>query len=169
MFTRRARFSIKRERNSEMTLQITSMADIFTIILVFLLKSFTSSTSSISPTPGMKLPQAVTEAPVVDALAVEISENGVLVDNELVSELKTFRFGAKDLDENGLPKRLDGQFAHHRKRQQLIAKSNPDVQPDSKVLIMADGRVPYLTLKSVISSAALHGYNDLKLVVVKKE
>ncbi len=168
-FGRRPRFSVSKPMSSEATLQITSMADIFTIILVFLLKSFTSSTLNVTPSPGMELPQSIGGSPPVDALMVEISETGVLIDNELVSELKAFRFKGKDLDGNGLPRDLESTFTRQRKRQQLIAKSNPDVQPDSKILVMADRRVPYLTLKSVISTAALHGYHDLKLVVVKQE
>ncbi len=168
-FGRRPRFSVRKQISSEATLQITSMADIFTIILVFLLKSFTSSNINITPTPGMKLPQTYSASPTVDALTVEISEHGVLIDNELVAELNKFRFPSKSLDENGLPRELDTTFTRQRKRQELIAKSNPDVQADAKILIMADQRVPYRTIKSVISTAALHGYNDLKLVVVKQE
>ena len=168
-FGRRPRFSVRKQISSEATLQITSMADIFTIILVFLLKSFTSSTINITPSPGMQLPQSLVASPTVDALTVEISENGVLIDNELVAELKKFRFASQDLDQNNLPRDLDATFTRQRKRQEMISKSNPDVQPDAKIQIVADKRVPYVTLKSVVSAAALHGYNELKLVVVKNE
>ena len=41
-------FTIKRPGSGDMALQITSMADIFTIILVFLLKSF--ATGSLNTT-----------------------------------------------------------------------------------------------------------------------
>jgi hypothetical protein len=37
------------------------------------------------------------------------------------------------------------------------------------VIIMADQRTPYITMKSVLSAVALHGYTDFKLVVVQKE
>ncbi len=166
---KRSRFSIKRPHGSEMSLQITSMADIFMILLVFLLKSITMGGISLAPSPGLKLPQAGASGPAIDALVVEISELGVQLDNELVTPLKAFRFPAKERDDNGISRSLVTSFERQRKRQALIAKSNPDVQPDNKILVVADQRTPYVTLKSVISSAALHGYNDLKLVVVNKE
>lgn len=166
---RRPRFSVKRPLGSEMTLQITSMADIFTIILVFLLKSFAGGNMTATPGPTTQLPVASTGAEASNALTVEISETAVVVDNEPVSPLKAFRFPASDIRENGLSKLLDHSFERQRKRQELISKSNADVKPDTHLLVMADKRVPYVTLKSVISTAAVHGYSDLKLVVVKKE
>ncbi len=166
---RRSRFGIKRPLGSEMALQITSMADIFMILLVFLLKSFTMGGINLNPTQGLKLPMAGTNLPAVDALTVEISEAGVQVDNKPATPLNNFRFLPGDLQETGIARSLSSAFEHQRKRQDLIAKSNPDVKADSKLLVVADRRTPYITIKSVISSAALNGYNDLKLVVVQKE
>jgi biopolymer transport protein ExbD len=51
----------------------------------------------------------------------------------------------------------------------LIAQSNSDVKADKKILIVADQRTPYATLKTVFASAAQNGYSDLKLVVAKRE
>ncbi len=166
---RRARFSVKRPMAAEMTLQITSMADIFTIILVFLLKSFAGGNMTVTPDPSTQLPQAASGSETTNALTIEINEKGVLVDNEPVTELTAFRFPASELLPNGLSKSLDVSFDRQRKRRELISKSNPDVKADGRLLVMADKRVPYLTLKSIISAAAVHGYSDLKLVVVKKE
>ena len=166
---RRPRFSVKKPRDSEMTLQITSMADIFTIILVFLLKSFAGGNMTATPGPSTQLPVASTGAEASNALTVEITENAVVLDNEPVSLLAAYRFPASEIMDNGLSKTLEHSFDRQRKRQQLISKSNADVKPDTRLLVMADKRVPYITLKSVISAAALHGYSDLKLVVVKKE
>jgi hypothetical protein len=49
----------------------------------------------------------------------------------------------------------------------LIAKANTDVKVDSKVVVIADQRVPYITIKSVLASAAVQGYTDFKLAVVR--
>lgn len=51
-------FLKKKKSSEEMTIQITSMADIFTIILVFLLKSYSTSAVNITPSNGLKLPTA---------------------------------------------------------------------------------------------------------------
>jgi len=153
--------------NEDMTLQITSMADIFIIILVFLLKSFSTGAVNLSPAAGMMLPQAQTTDLAVEALKVEVSETAVQVEGNPVSQLKNFRFAPEDLQAAGVSKSLIAAFDTARQRQLLIAKVNASVKVDSKILIVADQRAPYTTIKSVLASAALQGYTDFKLAVVK--
>ena len=167
--SKKGTFSVKRPGSSEMALQITSMADIFTIILVFLLKSYATGALNVNPSPGLRLPQATTGEAEVTALNVEVSENAVQVENTFVAKLDHFRFAAGDVAPSGIPTPLDRALEAQRKRQDLIAKSNSDVRVDDKIVLVADQRTPYLTLKSVLSAAALHGFTDFKLVVLKKE
>jgi biopolymer transport protein ExbD len=155
--------------NQDVALQITSMADIFTILLVFLLKSY--ATGAISPTSakGMQLADAQASDVAVEALKLEVTENAVLVEGQAVMELKSFAFDPKDLAANGTSRKLAASLEQQRKRQLLIAKSNSDVKIDPKIIVLADKRVPYGTLKSVLASAAVHGYTDFKLAVVKTD
>ena len=163
------RFNVKKPRGTDMVLQITSMADCFVIILVFLLKSLATGANSVTPSAGLKLPQAEAGEMNDQALTLEISESGVQVDNQPVNALKNFKFASTDLLDNGLSKDLNSALETQRKKQDLIAQANPDVKADSKVLVVADERVPYVTLKSVLAAAAVHGFSDFKLVVAKKE
>ena len=48
--------ALARSRNSTFGLQITTMIDMFTIILVFLLKSYASSAVTIDAQQGLRLP-----------------------------------------------------------------------------------------------------------------
>lgn len=162
-------FKSKKVGGTDVALQITSMADIFTIILVFLLKSFAGGTLTVAPSEGLKLPVAVTEKSSPPAPTIEISEKAIQVENTFVSPLTGFRFPAGELQSNGIPTALDGVLDKTRKRQELIAKANSDVALDSKIMILADQRTPYGTIRSVVSTAALHGFTDFKLVVVQKE
>lgn len=152
----------------EMSLQITSMADIFIIVLVFLLKSYSSGAMGVSPSaPGLSLPLASAQDAPAEALKLEISEKSVQVDGQPVATLEQFRFRAEDLEGSGVSKTLGKVISVQREKQLLIARSNPDVKVDSKVLVLADQRAPYATIKSVLASAAVHGYTDFKLAVVK--
>lgn len=152
-----------------MALQITSMADIFIIVLVFLLKSFATGSLAVTPSPGLRLPQAITDDSAVRALTVEISESSVQIENQVVSLLSEFKFRPQDIRSDGVVTKLDLALFTERKRQELISQSNSDVANDSNILIVADQRTPYATIKSVLASAAIHGFTDFKLVVVKKE
>lgn len=151
----------------DMSLQITSMADIFIIILVFLLKSYASGAMNLSPSKDVKLPMGLTQDLSVEALKIEVGENAVQVEGQAVAELKGYRFEVSDLEGAGISKSLVKSLEFQRQRQLLIAKSNSDVKIDPKVIILADQRVPYATIKSVLASAAVQGYTDFKLAVVK--
>ncbi len=159
----------KKHQSDEMALQITSLADIFVIILVFLLKSFATGAVNLSPSKGMMLPEAHASEASVEALKVEISETAVSVEGQPVADLKSFKFEKSDIAANGSSSTLSRSLERERQRQLLIAKGNSDVKIDPKIIVVADQRVPYVTVKSVLASAALNGYTDFKLAVVKGE
>lgn len=163
------RFDVKKPRSTELALQITSMADCFIIILVFLLKSVATSSITVNPSAGLKLPQGSPTGELEEALTVEISEKAVQIENGLVNELTGFRFKPSDLGPNGVSSAIETALDTKRKRQELIAKSNPDVKINNKILVVADQKTPYVTLKSVLAAASIHGFSDFKLVVAKKE
>jgi len=144
-----------------MSLQITSMADIFTIILVFLLKSFSTSLTSISQSGNMTLPVAQTDAKIKETLKLEISADAITVDDKPVVKLKNFEMG------NGNDP--EAQRAAADKLLKILSdqrKLTPDPNRDSNLIVMADERMPYSTLQSVLTSAASAGFVDLQLVVV---
>ena len=68
----------KKRNDGEMSLQITSMADIFTIILVFLLKTTASGINTVSPN-GANLPLARGREIVQDTLKMEIRDRKSVV------------------------------------------------------------------------------------------
>ena len=167
MLGKKNKFGKRNHGSEDMNLQITSMADIFIILLVFLLKSFATSAVTIAPSNGMKVPEANASDSSVDALKVEISQDAVQVEGTPVTNLKEFKFANGELLTNGSSQTLGKALDRERQRQLLIAKANSDVKIDPKILIVADQRAPYSTVKAVLASAALNGYTDFKLAVVK--
>ncbi len=156
-------------QSDEMALQITSMADIFTILLVFLLKSYSSSSLAIQPAPGTQLPSGHPAEANLEALKVEITQGSVLVEGQAVAQLNGFDFNPADVGAGGVSQSLSAALEKERKRQLLIAQSNSDVKVDPKIIVVADQRVPYSTIKGVLASAALNGYTDFKLAVAKED
>ena len=151
----------KKRSNQEMVLSITSMADIFTILLVFLLKSFSTGVSTISPGDSIVLPEVDKADPVVDTLKMQISPFSVVIDDKTVLNLNQFQFKASDLDSKGLPSALSAVLREQRNRDTL--KKFP------KILVLADEEMPYSTLKRLLASANEAGFIDYKLVVVNNQ
>ena len=145
--------------SEDMSLQITSMADVFMILLVFLLKTYSTGVSSIVPPNGMKLPVAQKAEKFVEALKVEISENWVRLDGNPVLTMNNYKFKGSDIDEAGSVRPLKEGFAKH------MAGRTADVQ--NELVVLADQSTPYAVLKTVLNTAALTGWKEYKLVVVE--
>lgn len=158
--------SSRQKLNEQMDLQITSMADIFTILLVFLLKTYSATSIGVNIASDVSLPSATTGTAPVEVLKLEISSQAVTIDGHPSALLDQFRFARADLDSSGASRALLKDLARERKRQLEIARQNADVQPDARLLVLADRKAPYGTIRAALRSAAANGYTDYKLVVV---
>jgi biopolymer transport protein ExbD len=153
----------RKHLSSDVALQITSMADIFMILLVFLLKSYASSVTNVAPTAHLSLPEVVkAKSQIKDTLKVEIAGDTVLIDQKPVVGLKNFQFDEKDAAPGGASASILRVLNEQR-------KLRPENNGDSSLVVMADQRAPYSTIKRVVASAAGAGYVDLQLVVVETE
>lgn len=158
---RKRRFGKRNKNNQEMALQITSMADIFTILLVFLLKSFSTGATTIVPSASMVLPEAESSNPAVDTLKLEIAQDSVILDDKKITDLNHFQFDPSDMESNGVPKSLNAAFTKQRQKDTL--------HQYPRMMVLADEGTPYGTLKTVLASAAYSGFEGFKLVVVENK
>lgn len=156
-------FLKKQHQSGEMSLQITSMADIFMILLVFLLKSYSTSVANLSPVSQMELPSAgKTASEIKDLVKMEVSSDSVLIDQKPVLLLKNYEFKPGDVNGTGKIDKIYDILYEERKRQ-------PIPNMDSKLLLMADENTPFSTLRTIIDSAAAAGFVDLQLVTAENE
>jgi biopolymer transport protein ExbD len=147
----------KTKEAGQVSLQITSMADIFTILLVFLLKGIASDALTINPSNGTNLPNGINTSALSEiALTVELSSKGVLVEKEFISDYKNFE------------KPLGERLAKEREKQNLIAGANDTVKSDARVIVLADSKVPFSTTKVVLRTLAQSGYSEVKFGVIKE-
>jgi biopolymer transport protein ExbD len=167
---KKKKFTTNVDQNEDMSLQITSMADIFTIILVFLLKSYSTGVSNVSPSQGVLLPEAKAQPQMKDALKVEILKDSVLVDQKPAVTLKNFTFtdgATKEAPETGP---TGGDVSAEISKALMAQRKNmTGNEIDSHLLLLADQRTPYATLRRVMNSAASAGFVDLQLAVVQAD
>lgn len=152
----------KRKMPEDMSLQITSMADIFMILLVFLLKNYSTSLTNLAPTAQISLPVAKVEGLVKETLKLEVAKDIVVVDQKPVVRLNNFEFLPSDFGPNGTSNAV-AKVLHDQRQLE------PDPNTDSTLVVMADQATPYSTLKRIIASAAGAGFIDLQLIVVQED
>jgi len=158
-----------KHNDGQVPLQITSMADIFMILLVFLLKGIATDTINIAPTNGTKLPIGVnTQMMTEPALQVEISKDAVLIEKDFISRLDNYRIPAGATGPDGLPG-FSERLTKEREREKIIAQANDSVKIDSRAIILSDEKVPFSTMKPILRTLAANGYSDVKFAVVKDQ
>jgi biopolymer transport protein ExbD len=149
-------------------IQITSMVDMFVILLVFLLKTYSTSPVNITPKDGMVLPESTSTMDPVDVLKMVVSQDAVFVDDKKIIDLDKGKFGKADIDT------ADPQFVrplyealdNHAKHAQEISKVNDAFEFEGKVLVQADRDLPYEVLKRIMYTSMMAGYSEVKLAVV---
>ena len=163
---------MERRLPSTFKIQITSMVDMFVILLVFLLKSYSTSPVNIPPSDKLTLPVSTSVKDPVDVLKVVVSKDGIFVDEKQILKLnEKGEVEVSDMDANdtNFIRTLYTELDEQAKKSQSIASVNETLEFDGKVLMQADRGVPYALLRKVMYTSMLAGYADVKIAVMMKE
>lgn len=192
---RRKRLRIKKE----FELPLTSMMDMLIIILIFLLKSYTSTSVVFSSSDKIALPQSLSTEVPEDAIHVIIEPTGIIIDSKPIVEFvnttgqpykkenATYQLDPRIMADGGrriLP--LYDELVKARENAELMMSKavwvkpadaqNPNaakevVKPKFQgvLTIQADKSVRYETIRKVMYTAGAAQYRIFKLIGVKKE
>jgi biopolymer transport protein ExbD len=156
---------------STFKIQVTSMVDMFVILLVFLLKSYSTSPVNVAPSDKLTLPASTSTKDPTDVLKLVVSKVGIFVDDKKIIDLKDGVLTVNDVDASdtqfirALYTELDTQAQKSRQ----IASVNDTIEFDGKVLMQADRSLPYDLLRKVMYTSMMAGYSDVKIAVVTKD
>lgn len=149
-------------------LNITAMMDMMTILLVFLLKSFASSSASITASDDVKPPVSSTRATPKDTVAVTITPKNILVGEKEVLKLTNGQVPAEQL-QGRLVAPLDAALKKEVEKLKYIADRNPAAPFNRELSVIGDKRVPYDLLLTVLYTAGQNELENYRFVVLQKE
>lgn len=163
---RLARQAKKARGTGEAKLNITSMMDMFTIILVFLLKSFSTEGQLVTPATGLLLPSSSVEKTAKSALSVQISNDKVVVENTLVLDKDEYRqvLKQKDFMIQSLYDVLDNFAQEAKKASVMFGK-----EFSGEITIQGNVDVPYKLLTRILYTCGQAGYPNMNLIVYREE
>jgi biopolymer transport protein ExbD len=144
--------------------QMTSLVDVLTVLVFFLLKNFSSEGEIMTPSKNLELPQSTAKVRPENALTVAISQNHILVDGTPVA-LVSEETGRPGIDIPGLAKFLEDK----RKQTEEISQYDKSVTFDGKLAIQGDRKIPYWLLQKVLATCGENGYSSFSLAVMKKD
>ncbi len=160
----------REEEEANVDLNINSLLDILSVILVFLLKSYSSNTVQIKPSVDLQAPFSRSSVPPQESTAITVTLKNVLVNDSPVIKLTTGQVPENSLSSGGYL--IDPLFAKLQEEvdhQQKIAKYNKNAEFKGIVTIIADRNVPFKLLTQVMYTAGQATYSRFKFAVIKSE
>jgi biopolymer transport protein ExbD len=149
-------------------LNIVAMMDMMTIILVFLLKSYTASAISLTQSEDIKPPVSSTRATPRDTVAVTITNKDILVGDRVVVALRNGQVPPEAL--NGrLVVPLDQALRKEVEKLKFISERNPQAPFSKELSVIGDKRIPYDLLLTVLYTAGQNELENYRFVVLQKE
>jgi biopolymer transport protein ExbD len=168
-----------RRGNNGASLSITSLMDAMTIILVFLLKSYSTDEVTITPSGDLEVPISSAEKKPKMAVQVMVSKSAILVDAVPVLTLTTTMDPATQQEVVSVPTdELDGQLirrlytklsekAEESKRQSAMT-TREDLQFKGQILLQCDRTLPFSLIREVMYTAGQAQFSEFKFVVVSQ-
>lgn len=147
-------------------LQITSMMDMFTIILIFLLFSFSDNPDTLSIEKDLMLPGSNAKLDYNDNVRLVLSRSSLKIGDDVVSKVEDGNVVGLDpnkLEDSELYKRLSA----HREKDAFV-KGPEGNQKNETILFLCDKRLDFKTINTVIKTAGIAGYPNFQFGVLKK-
>ena len=146
-------------------LTLTSMVDMFTLMVVFLLKNYSAQGQMVTPAQGLLLPTSSIEKSAGEALSVKISQKTIMVENEVVIDEAAYQQLMKQTDFMIEP--LFKVLSEHSKSARQSAQILK-TEFSGKISIQGDVAIPYNVLTRVMYTCGQAGYPVMNLVVYRK-
>jgi biopolymer transport protein ExbD len=162
-------------------LNITSMMDMMTIILVFLLKSYSTSDVSVAPSDNLQLPSSTAQKQPELAVNLVVAKNQLVVDGVPVLSLTQVpddeRPGQNmtavpedELRGNVISKLYDRLLEKAEAAKALGSKSGKgEFDFKGRILLQVDRDMPFSVLRTVMYTAGQAQFGEFKFVVYKIE
>jgi biopolymer transport protein ExbD len=151
---------MSRNQNKVVKMNLTSLMDVFTILVFFLLVN-SASTEVLQTPKRITLPASTVEEKPRETVVIFVSPNEVTVQGETVALVADI-LAAQGQNIEPIGARLA------QVRDSVIGLSTKAVADSREVTILVDRTVPFRVVKKVMSTCTSEGYGRISLAVLQK-
>jgi biopolymer transport protein ExbD len=134
--------------------QLTSLVDVLTVLLIFLIHSFSAEASDVSPVKTLNLPESSSKRNARDMASVEITPRDIQVNGMHVATLKSVKDLGPELEIDMLYKEL--------------AKTGL-TGGEKEIMIQADKSIEFAVVKKVMYTCSKAGASEYTVLVINAE
>ncbi len=157
---RRKQYVPQVTKKTGIMVNVTSLTDMFTVILVFLLQTYNTSEVQIDPPKDIRMPVSQSEGVLTQGLEMTLSKDTLSVGKDHVANLSGNDFAVNDRDPKD-PNFIPPLFNSLEK---TFKDSTSKAVKDGQILLIADRDLPYAVIKKVMYTASMAGFPQVKLI-----
>jgi biopolymer transport protein ExbD len=151
---------MSRNRVKITKMNLTSLMDVFTILVFFLLVN-SGSVEVLDAPKDVTLPESRVEAKPRETVVIFVSPEEVLVQGKLVAFVEDI-LNDKATAVEPIMARLA------ELKENIVGTSTRTVAASQEVTILADRSVPFTVVKTIMSTCTSEGYENVSLAVIQK-
>jgi len=156
-------------KKADLPLQITSMMDMFTIILVFLLKSFSADGSILTNADNLVLPNSDSKKkPQEINLQLAVTNDMILVDNVPVVPTEDVR-RIPQTEENPVVPQIEDRLKACMALEDEMVRMGSLNEVQRKIVIQVDKNADFDVLYKVMNTCGKAGYTNMNFAVMERE
>jgi biopolymer transport protein ExbD len=159
--------SLRRQRIGAIQLEMTSLMDVITILLVFLVQYYNTTGVELNIPEGVQPPISTSDSFNNPGVAVQVSPTKIWVDDKLVIDTEAAQTGPI-FDSGGrriIP--IFNELVRKREDVQILNKRVPESKPFTGVVnFIMDKSLKYSYIRKLMHTAAEAGYLKYKFVVI---
>jgi biopolymer transport protein ExbD len=140
-------------------LNLTSMVDMLTILVVFLLQTFSASGELLTPAKNIVLPEATNWKDLEQAEIIAISKEAVMLSGTPVANAEEL---AKENTVDWKISELHDRLVTLKNNYKLL---HPSEEFPGTVIIQADRKIDFKVMKKVLYTCAVAGYRNVNFAV----
>lgn len=149
---------------------INSLLDVLSVILVFLMKSYSANSVQIKPSPSLQVPFSHSALQVDESTAVTVTLKDVMIDDVPVMSFENGMVPENERSGGGfLIDPLFQKLQESVDQQKKIAQFNKKAEFKGIVTIIADRNVPFSLLTQVMYTAGQAQFSKFKFAAIKTE
>jgi biopolymer transport protein ExbD len=151
---------MSRNRFKLTKMNLTSLMDVFTILVFFLLVN-SGSVEIMEAPKNMTLPESRVEAKPRETVVIFVSKDEVLVQGKpvvTVADILGGEYSAMD----PMRARLN------QLKESVIGPNTLSTAESQEVTVLADKSVPFVVIKTIMSTCTDEGYENVSLAVIQK-
>jgi biopolymer transport protein ExbD len=154
------------KKEEQGALNLTSLMDVVSIIVVYLLKNYGSDPVLIMPTAGQKIPMSKADSPIQDGIPVYIAQRSITFQNKKIVQIDE----NGDIEAGALQNHLIGPLYDAMAEEADKAKQMAAAQGNEwsgRVILVGDQNLKFSTLVDVMYTAGRAEFREYAFCVIQ--